>query len=59
MRAIFGPHRFFFSPFLSKHNHETQNNLPTHPNNRKLLTGTIPQHVVEEVCGVVVAVGTF
>jgi hypothetical protein len=37
----------FLSPFLSKHNHETQNSSPTHPNNRKLLTGTIPNMLMK------------
>jgi hypothetical protein len=32
----------FLSPFLLKHNPETQNSLPTHPNNHKLLTGKAP-----------------
>ncbi len=33
---------FFVLPFLLKHNHETQNNLPKHPNNCKLWTGKVP-----------------
>jgi hypothetical protein len=42
MQAISDPHQIVLSPFLLKHNCETQNSLPTYPNNCKLLTGTVP-----------------
>jgi hypothetical protein len=41
----------FLLPFLSKHNRETQNSLPTHPNNRELLTGTIPNMLMKRFVG--------
>jgi hypothetical protein len=50
-RAIFRPYQFFLSPFLSKHNHETQNTLPTHPNNCEPLTGTIPNMLMRRFVG--------
>jgi hypothetical protein len=39
------------SPFLSKLNHETQNSLPTHPNNPKLLIGTVPNILMKRFVG--------
>jgi hypothetical protein len=50
-RAIFGPHQFLLLPFLSKHNHETQNSLPTHMNNRELLSGTFPNMLMKRFVG--------
>jgi hypothetical protein len=41
----------FLLPFLSNHNRKTQNNLPTHPNNCKLLTGTIPNMLMKRFVG--------
>jgi hypothetical protein len=41
----------FLSPFLSKLNRETQNSLPTHPNNHKLLIGTIPNMLMKRFVG--------
>jgi hypothetical protein len=39
------------SPFLLKHNRETQNSVPTHLNNCTLLTGTIPNMLVKRFVG--------
>jgi hypothetical protein len=41
----------FLSLFLLKHNRKTQNNLPTHPNNCKLLTGTILNMLMKRFVG--------
>jgi hypothetical protein len=37
----------FLSPFLFKHNRETQHTSPTHPDNCELLTGTIPNMLMK------------
>jgi hypothetical protein len=59
MQAIFGPHQFFLWPFLSKHNRETQNSLPTHPNICELLTGTIPNMLMKRLwVGVMIGTST-
>jgi hypothetical protein len=34
-----------------KHNRETQNSSPTHPNNHKLLTGTVPNMLRKRFAG--------
>jgi hypothetical protein len=41
----------FLSPFLSKHNRDTQNSSPTHPKNCKLLTGTVPNMLMKRFVG--------
>jgi hypothetical protein len=41
----------FLSPFLSKHNRETQHSSSTHPNNCKLLTGTVPNMLMKRFVG--------
>ncbi len=50
----------FLSPFLLKHNRETQNSLPTNPNSCELLTGTVTNMLMKRfVGGVMIGASTW